>query len=469
MKTENKMLTGNVKKLVWSMGLPMVVSMVLQALYNIVDTAFVINMGEEGINANLALTYVFPVQIFMIAVGVGTGIGINVLLSRSLGEGNKDKVNRTAGNGLFIGIFIYIVFLLFGLLGSKAFISMQANGNEEAIQMGSDYLFIVCTLSFGQVGYTIYERFLLATGKTMYSTIGQIAGALTNVLLDYVFIYPLKMGVKGAAYATILGQCLSLFLDALFHYTLNKEVRGGIKDLLPKKDIILGIFKLGIPAIIMQGLLSIMMLGVNLILGVSPNNQELMMGSFGIYYKIQQIPLFAAFGMSNALISLVSANYEMKDSKRVKELAKWVIIDTMIVALVFTVLFEALANPISALFGLASGNSSTEIASTVISAIRIASIGFIFMAVSVSCQGVLQGLRYVYSPVITSLLRLAIFLFPLVYLFSLNENVSTIFWLSFPIAEILTSIISYFITRKQLKASVSKIEVKENNLQASLS
>lgn len=456
----NKMQSMSVKKLVWNMGLPMIISMVLQALYNIVDTAFVINMGEEGINANLALTYAFPVQIFMIAIGVGTGIGINSLLSRYLGEGNKKKAGETAGNGLFMGLIIYLVFLLFGLFASKAFIKMQVSDNEEAIQMGSDYLFIVCVLSFGQVGYTIFERFLLATGKTLYSTIGQITGAVANIILDYVFIYPLKMGVKGAAYATAIGQCLSCLMDIIFHYTLNKEVKFGFKDLKPNHETILGILKMGIPAAIMQGLLAIMMLGVNLILGTLNTNRELLQGSFGIYYKIQQTPLFAAFGMSNALISIVSYNYGMKENDRVKETYKWGLIDTMIVGLAFTIIFEACSTPIASLFGMATGSSSSGIMNTVTLAIRIASVGFVFMALSVSTQGVLQGLRYVYSPIFISLLRLAIFVFPLVFLFTLSSKATTLLWLSFPLSELLTAVISFFIGRSSLKKSLNQKAVQ---------
>ena len=213
---ENKMAVQPIKKLIWTMGLPMVFSMVLQALYNVVDTIFVINMGEEGIKANLALTYVFPIQIFMIAVGVGTGIGINALLSRALGEKDNNKIGLTLGNGIFLGIVIYLVFLLFGIFGSHWFLSIQTSDNK-IIELGAEYLKIVTILSFGAIGFNVFERFLQATGKTMHSTIAQILGALTNIILDYVFIYPLKMGVAGAAYATIIGQIVSLIVTKLLY------------------------------------------------------------------------------------------------------------------------------------------------------------------------------------------------------------------------------------------------------------
>lgn len=220
---ENKMAVVPMKKLFWKMGLPMIISMVLQALYNVVDSIFVANMGSSGAIANQALTIAFPIQILIIAIGVGTGVGLNALLSKSLGERNQEKVNKAAGNGIFLSICIYIVFLLFGIFGSRWFITLFAKGNSEVINMGTTYLQICCCLCLGTTGYTIYERFLQSTGKTMLSTIAQISGALVNVILDYIFIYPLNMGVAGAAWATVIGQFVSLILACIFHYTFNKE------------------------------------------------------------------------------------------------------------------------------------------------------------------------------------------------------------------------------------------------------
>lgn len=215
---QNKMAIAPMNKLFWQMGLPMIISMVLQALYNVVDSIFVTNMGETGAIANQALTFAYPIQILIIAIGVGTGVGLNALLSKSLGENDKDKVNKVAGNGIFLSICIYLIFLIFGLFGSRLFISLFTN-NKEIIDMGSTYLRICSCLSLGSIGYTVYERFLQSTGKTMLSTISQISGALVNIVLDYIFIYPLNMGVSGAAWATIIGQFVSLFVAMFFHYT----------------------------------------------------------------------------------------------------------------------------------------------------------------------------------------------------------------------------------------------------------
>ena len=186
-KSQNKMATSPINKLFWKMRLPMIISMVLQALYNVVDSIFVANMDGVGAIANQALTYAFPIQILIIAIGVGTGVGLNALLSKSFGEGNYDKVNKTAGNGIILSILIYLIFLIFGFFGSRWFISLFTN-DVEIVNMGSNYLKICTCFSLGSIGYTVYERFLQATGKTMLSTISQITGAIINIVLDYVFI-----------------------------------------------------------------------------------------------------------------------------------------------------------------------------------------------------------------------------------------------------------------------------------------
>ena len=444
---KNKMAEAPMKKLLLKMGLPMIISMVLQALYNVIDSIFVANMGEQGAIANQALTLAFPIQILIIAIGVGTGIGLNALLSKSLGEKNQDKVNKVAGNGIFLSICIFIVFLLFGLFGSEWFISLFAGGNQEVISMGTIYLKICTCLSLGSIGYTVYERFLQATGKTMLSTISQISGAVTNIILDYIFIFPLEMGVAGAAWATVIGQFVSLFIAMVFHYTKNKEINGSLKYIKPETGIIKGIYKIGVSAAIMQALLSVMMAGINAILGGAKADPTILVGSFGIYYKIQQIALFSAFGLSNTIISILSFNYGMKDKERINDCIKYGIIDTAMVTFILTVIFEIFAKPLSSLFALSSGTSKEIIEVCTIS-LRIASIGYIFMGFSVAVQGILQSLGYAIRPLIISLLRLVVLVFPIAYLFTLSNNVTSIVWWTFPIAEIVTCIISVCIVRE---------------------
>ncbi len=455
---QNKMAVKPLKKLLWGMGLPMIVSMVLQALYNVVDSVFVANMEGTGALANEALTYAFPIQILIIAIGVGTGVGLNALLSKSLGEGDSEKVNKVAGNGIFLSLVIYLVFLVFGLFGSNWFISLFTQ-NEEVIKMGGSYLKICSSLSLGSIGFTIYERFLQATGKTMYSTIAQISGAVVNIVFDYVFIFPLGMGVSGAAWATVFGQFVSLFIAMILHYTKNKEINGNLKYIKPSGGIIKGIYVIGISAAIMQALLSVMMAGMNIILGMANANPTVLVGSFGIYYKIQQIALFSCFGLSNTIITILSFSYGMKDKQRSKSCIKYGIIDTIIVAFIITILFEIIANPLSKLFAL-SGGSSVELIAVCEKATRIASIGYVFMGFNIAVQGILQALRYAFKPFLTALCRLVIFVFPIAYLFTLSPSVVDIVWWTFPLAEALTAIVSFFVLRNAMK---KKINVLQDN------
>ncbi|MGM9878425.1 MAG: MATE family efflux transporter [Bacilli bacterium] len=460
---QNKMAIAPMNKLILKMGLPMIVSMVLQALYNVIDSIFVANMGVKGAIANQALTYAFPIQIMIIAIGVGTGVGLNALLSKSLGENDREKANKIAGNGIFLCICIYLIFLLFGLFGSHWFISLFTN-DKEIIEMGTTYLKICTCLSLGSIGYTVYERFLQATGKTMLSTISQISGAVANIVLDYIFIYPLNMEVAGAALATIIGQFISLFIAMYFHYKKNNEINGNIKYIHPDINLIKGIYSIGISAALMQALLAVMMAGMNAILGLAEVNQTVLIGSFGIYYKIQQIALFSAFGLSNTIISILSFNYGMQDKKRIDDCIKYGIIDTIIVTLIISILFEIFAYPLANLFGLA-GSTTKEIIRVCAIALRISSIGFVFMGISVAIQGVLQSIRYALKPLIISLLRLVIFVFPIAFLFTKSESVTEIVWWTFPVAEVLTAIISLFILKdsynKKIKV-IQKDKVKSN-------
>ena len=341
---QNNMAIKPLKKLIWSLGLPMIISMVLQALYNVVDSIFVANMKDVGAIANEALTYAFPIQILMIAVGVGTGVGINSLLSKNLGENNKEMVNKIAGNGIFLAIVIYAVFLIFGLFGTNWFISLFTDNNQ-LIEMGGNYLRICCVLSLGSIGFAIYERFLQATGKTLYSTIAQISGAIINIVFDYVFIFPLGLGVNGAAWATVFGQLLSLAIAMIFHYLKNKEINGDFKYIRANKMIIKGIYSIGISAALMQGLLSVMMAGMNAILTNASVDSTILVGAFGIYYKIQQIALFSCFGLSNTIITVLSFNYGLKNKERSIDCIKYGIFDSIVVALVLTILFEIIARP----------------------------------------------------------------------------------------------------------------------------
>lgn len=459
----NKMGTQKTGKLIWGMGLPMILSMVLQALYNVVDTMFVINMGADGALGNLALSAAFPVQILMIAIGVGTGVGINAALSKKLGENDKNAVNKIAGNGIFSALAFYVLFLFFGLFLSAPYMRLMSS-DATVVQMGTTYLKICCCMSFGSIGFAVAERFLMATGKTLFSMFSQVAGALTNIVLDYVFIYPLQWGIAGAAYATIVGQIVSLVLALVFHYALNKEIDGNLKYVKPDGKILKNIYRMGFPAFLMQGMLALMMFGVLLIFGTIDDayTVNLLSGSFGIYYKLMQAALFSSFGLSNTLISVVSYNYGMKNMQRIKETIKHGIIDSIVVTAILTLFYQIFATPVSNLFALTLEESSIVSKSDTIAtcrrALHIATVGYCFMGFSVAVQGILQGFNEVYSPLVISALRLIVFVLPIAFFFTFSSRVASLVWWTFPIAEFFTAIFSFFFLKRAIKKRLSAQE-----------
>ena len=270
------------------------------------------------------------------------------------------------------------------------------------------------------------------------------------------------MGVAGAAWATIIGQFVSLFIAMYFHYKKNKEIDGSLKYINPDGGIIKAIYSIGVSAALMQALLAVMMAGMNAILGLAQVDQTVLIGSFGIYYKIQQIALFSDFGLSNTIISILSFNYGMQDRKRIDDCIKYGIMDTMIVTLIISILFEVFTYPLANLFGLAGGETK-EIIKVCTIALRISSIGFIFMGISVAIQGILQSIRYALRPLIISLLRLVIFVFPVALLFTKSSDVVKIVWWTFPIAEVLTSIIALLILKDSYNRKIKVIKNKMGN------
>lgn len=459
---ENKMGVANVPKLIVTMGLPMILSMVLQALYNVVDTVFVINMGQDGPIGNLALSAAFPVQIFMIAVGVGTGVGINALLSESLGKRESETATKVVGNGLFLAGVFFVLFLLFGLFLSGPYMRLMSS-DPKVVEMGKEYLTIVCCISIGSIGFAVAERFLIASGRTNLSMIAQVSGAGANILLDYVFIYPLHMGIAGAAYATVIGQVLSFGLALLFHFLKDKEIKNSVKSLFPDKRVIGGIYRIGLPAFLMQGMLALTMFGCLLIIGTIGDEHvaKVLSGGYGIYYKLMQIALFAAFGLSNTLISVVGYNRGAGDYRRVLAAAKYGELFTLLVTALIAVVYIAAAEPIARLFTLTVEESGeikkSELIAVTTIALRISGASYLFMGVSVAAQGVLQGAGRVWSPPIISLLRLIVLVYPTMYLFTRTLDPIGNIWWTYPIAEGCTAIVSLFFLVRTLKALKSEL------------
>ena len=312
-KSINKMGTMPVNKLMLTLGAPMIISMVLQAVYNIVDSAFVSNMQDTGEMALNALTLAFPIQMLMVAVSIGTGVGTNALLSRCLGMGDSKKAARVGGNAMFLAIIIYVLCLIFGIFGVGVYIGTQTT-NSQIYDMATDYLRICSVISMGIVFFSIFEKMLQATGLSLYSTVAQITGAVINIILDPIMIYGLfgfpQMGVKGAAYATVIGQIASCIVALVFHLKLNKSIKNGIKYMKPSIKIIGEIYAIGFPAIIAQALMSAMTYGFNIIL---VRIDEAMVTAYGLFYKIQQFILFAAFGLRDAITPIISFNHVKGD------------------------------------------------------------------------------------------------------------------------------------------------------------
>ena len=264
----SKMATMPVNKLMINMGVPMIISMMLQAVYNIVDSAFVANMEGTGEIALNALTLAFPVQMLMVAITIGTGVGVNALLAKSMGQGDMDRASKTVGNGVFLMAVIYVAFLLFGLFGTDSYIASQTK-NPVITEMATEYLRICCVLSMGISFFALYEKVIQATGKSMYSTIAQITGAVINIILCPILIYGWlgcpELGVKGAAYATVIGQIASALVGLLFHFKINKEIKKGFSYMKPSGKIIKRIYSIGFAAIIAQALMSVMTYLLNVI------------------------------------------------------------------------------------------------------------------------------------------------------------------------------------------------------------
>lgn len=452
----NKMAVMPVNKLMLNMGIPMIVSMMLQAVYNIVDSAFVANMEGTGELALNALTLAFPVQMLMVAIGIGTGVGVNALLAKSLGQGDLEKASKTAGNGVFLMAVIYVVFLMFGLFGTPFYISSQTK-NPVIAEMAIEYLQICCTLSLGILFFSLYEKVLQATGKSMYSTIAQIAGAIINIILDPIMIYGWfgcpEMGVKGAAYATVIGQIASALCGLFLHLKANKEIKNGVHYMKPSLKIIKGIYSIGFAAIIAQALMSIMTYLLNVIFVRIGEN---VVTAYGLYYKIQQFILFAAFGLRDAITPIVSFNHGMKNKERVKDGVKYGMIYTLVIMLIGFVGLEIFAAPFAGIFGL-----SGETKALCVDAMRIISISYVFAGANIAFQGIFQALDGGLESLVISVCRQFLFVIPVAYLFSnlvIAGNVGIwLVWTSFIIAEVASVLVAIFFMKKVNRGKIEKI------------
>lgn len=436
---ENKMGVMPVNRLILSMSLPIMISMLVQALYNIVDSIFVAKISE---NALTAVSMAFPIQNLMIAVGVGTAVGVNALLARALGAKDYDRVNRIAENAVFLVAASYALFLVIGLFLVEPFYRSQTD-IEEIIRYGKEYLTVCCCLSFGVFTQVMFERLLQATGKTVYTMFTQGIGAIVNIIMDPIMIFGLfgcpRMGVTGAAAATVIGQIVAGILSVWLNHARNHEVKIRMREARPDLQVIRQIYGIGVPSIIMQAIGSVMTYGMNRILISFTATATAV---FGVYFKLQSFVFMPVFGLNNGIIPIVAYNYGAKNRERVLSTIRYSIAYAMSIMVLGFLVLQVFPGPLLQMF-----NASDTMMSIGIPALRIISLSFILAGFCIACGSVFQALgRSVYS-MFVSVARQLVVLLPAAYILAGFGNVNFVWW-AFPIAELMSLVMTvYFMVR----------------------
>jgi putative MATE family efflux protein len=417
----------------------MMLSMMIQALYNIVDSIFVARISE---NALAAVSLAFPVQALIIGIAVGTGVGINALLSKSLGERDFEKVNKSAVNGLFLSWLSAVVFLVAGLLFSEIYFKTQTV-IKEIVEYGRDYISIVCIFSFAVFSQITFERLLSSTGKTFYTMISQMTGALVNIALDPIFIFGLfgvpRMGVKGAAIATIIGECCASVVALFFNLKVNKEIRLSFKRFRPDGKIIKSIYAVGIPSILMQCVGSFMIYGVNRILILFTSTANAV---FGVFFRLQSFIFMPIFGMNSAIIPIIAFNYGARHRERIIKTVKLSVMYAACIMFIGLLLFQMIPHKMLLLF-----NATPEMLEIGVTAFRIMSTIFIFAGFCIVCISVLQAMGNAVQGLVVVSARQILVLLPTAWLLSLSGSLDAV-WIAFPVAEIVSLAASIFFIRR---------------------
>ena len=426
---ENKMGTMPVNKLLISMSLPMMVSMLVQALYNVVDSIFVSRINE---NALTAVSLAFPIQTLMIAVAGGTCVGINAVLSKALGEKQQQKANETAVNGIVLMGISYILFLLVGLFGTRAFYLSQTK-DAQIVQYGVEYLSIVCSCSIGLFAQFTFERLLQSTGRTFYIMITQGTGAIINIILDPVFIFGLfgmpRMGVAGAAVATVTGQIIAGTFALLINYKKNDDIQIKFKGLHLEREIVGQIYKIGVQSMIMQAIGSVMTYGMNLILISFTSTATAV---FGVYFKLQSFVFMPVFGLNNGLVPILAYNFGAGRRDRFIKALKCGILYAVSIMFVGLVIFQTIPQVLLGFF-----EASDEMLRIGVPALRIICLSFLPAGFGIVCGTAFQALGNAVYSMIVSIARQLVVLLPAAYLLSLLGNVNYVWW-AFPIAEVMS-------------------------------
>ncbi len=452
---ENKMGVMPVKKLLVSMSLPMMASMLVQALYNIVDSIFVSRVSE---NALTAVSMAFPLQTLMIALAGGTCVGINAILSKALGEKDYAKADSTAVNGVFLALLSYLVFLVIGLTVVKPFYMSQTD-DAEIIAYGEQYLTIVLTCSFGIFGQFIFERLLISTGRTMLTMITQGTGAIINLILDPIMIFGLlgmpKLGIRGAAVATVIGQIVAGILACILNIKKNSEIHLRFKGFRPDPALIGQIYRIGIPSIIMQSIGSVMVYIMNKVLiGFSSTAVAV----FGVYFKLQSFVFMPVFGLNNGLIPIIAYNYGAGKRERMMKTWRFAWVLATAILLVGVVAFEVFPTPLLRIF-----DASDEMLAIGTVALRVIGVHFPVAAYCIVTGSMFQALGTSVYSMITSIMRQVVVLIPAAILLAQLGNVDYVWW-SFPIAEIMSAAATTFFFNKIYKDVIVHVGEEEEVL-----
>ena len=445
---ENKMGTMPVPKLLFTMSIPMVISMLVQALYNVVDSVFVAKLSEDALNA---VSLAFPVQNLMISVAVGTGVGINALLSKSLGEKRQERANAAAMNGLFLAVVSCLVFVFLGLTCSRGFFLMQTD-QQTIVDYGATYMSIVSVLSGGMFLQITFDRVLQATGRTVYTLFTQAVGAVINIILDPILIFGLfglpRLEVAGAALATVIGQFIAAGLSLFFNLTRNHDIQFRFRGFRPDRGIIARIYSVGVPSIVMSSIGSVMVFGMNKILFSFTKTATAV---FGAYFKLQSFVFMPVFGLNNGMVPIVSYNYGAASLPRVKRTIKLTICTAMAIMAVGCLIFQLFPQQLLMFF-----NASEEMLSIGSVALRIISVSFVLAGFDIIAGSVCQAIGNPLYSLITSVCRQLVVLLPVAWLLS-HTGVLTLVWLAFPISELVSLVLSAIFLRRTMRAVAERI------------
>ncbi len=458
---ENKMGVMPIKKLLVTMAAPMILSMLVQALYNIVDSAFVSRISQDALTA---ISLAFPMQNLMIAVATGTGVGINAMLSKSLGEKNEKNVRLAAVNGVFLAVCSYVLFLVLGIFGSRIFFAAQVD-SRNIVELGTKYLTICLTCSFGVFVEITFERLLQSTGKTVYTMFTQMLGAVINIILDPILIFGLlgfpKMGIAGAAAATVIGQIAAGIAAVIINRRVNKEIKVSFKGFRPNGKVIKRIYAVGFPSVLMVAIGSLMNFSLNKIFirsfpesiselpGAAAVNEATVgttaVAVFGVYFKLQSFIFMPIFGLNNGMVPIVAYNYGAKKRSRVTGTIKLGVAFAVCIMFLGFLVFQFAARPLLGIFKVPDNPEAMYAVG--VPALKIISLHFLVAGFNIVCSSAFQALGNGLYSLIISAARQIVVLIPAAFLLSLSGNVNAVWW-SFPIAEVMSLILSSFFLKR---------------------